>query len=703
MPWLRRTAPRMATRGAGMRKAAGHKETKAVLETADRAGTDAWHFGDGQTLPSGAPAGRPRPRREPKGGMAIRDPSWSGRRDVSGALLFPLQLRTVRTGALVTLLALVASAPAALDGRRTRSYIALLVATTAVAAISTFVPWKRLYRAGLGMRTQYSWAALHILLITLAVWWTGGARSYLFFLYAFPTVFFAVSFRERVQLYFLGFTFACYMAVLWVSGTHTPSASVLLSFAMLILLALLASFLAHEVKQQMAAHEEARDESERRWSLVAMVAAAARNMSTVDSRAVMEAVVDSIVSLGFETARIYLHDDQARLYRVVLPRQVPYEADGGARKLPAAVREAVLGQRRTLVIRDPHDVPDGPAILAELGVAAAVATPIVTGEQSVAVLMVGSSDPSSLSTQDVEVVKLLAAQAGLALENARGFAEERKAVERMAELDRLKSDFLSNVSHELRTPITVVTGMGLTLEQQWNTLDEGVRHELLARLNANAKSLDSIITRLLDFSRLEAGTLDLRVEEVSISELILSVMRRLDTLFTRHHLSVDADPTLVVQADRVLLERVMENLLANAAKYSPEGSHVLVSARKQGTSVMVSVIDDGPGMSAEEVQHLGERFYRGGDPNTRTTRGTGLGLALVSEILKLHQTKLEIYSKKGVGSRFAFRLPIRPKAEPVEPTPPPTEPVAYQPFPPRNLPGSRSLSGQVVARGAGPR
>src|SRR6184192_1473140 len=97
---------------------------------------------------------------------------------------------------------------------------------------------------------------------------------------------------------------------------------------------------------------------------------------------------------------------------------------------------------------------------------------------------------------------------------------------------------------------------------------------------------------------------------------------------------------------------------------------------------LISVSDNGPGMSAEEVQHLGERFFRGGDPNTRTTRGTGLGLALVCEILKLHDSRLEIRSKTGVGSTFAFRLPLRRDRE-APPPPPPAGPVAYQPFPPR--------------------
>jgi RNA polymerase sigma-70 factor, ECF subfamily len=102
---------------------------------------------------------------------------------------------------------------------------------------------------------------------------------------------------------------------------------------------------------------------------------------------------------------------------------------------------------------------------------------------------------------------------------------------------------------------------------------------------------------------------------------------------------------------------VVENLLTNAAKYTPAGSNVRVFAMGEGRDALVAVEDDGPGIPPDELSHIGERFFRGGDPNTRSTRGTGLGLALVSEILDLHGTFLEVESKPGMGSRFSFQLP----------------------------------------------
>jgi signal transduction histidine kinase len=274
------------------------------------------------------------------------------------------------------------------------------------------------------------------------------------------------------------------------------------------------------------------------------------------------------------------------------------------------------------------------------------------------VVFVGSREPAGPSAEDVEILRMLAAQASLALENAREFENQRQDMERMAELDRLKGDFLSNVSHELRTPLTVITGMGLTLQQRWLELDDDLRTELLARLNANAASLNDIITKLLDFSRVEAGRLEAQTQPVDLRALLDDVVDRLQILFVEHALDLAVEEGVIVQADSVLLERIVENLLSNATKHTPSGSRIELIARSQGDQAVVEVSDDGPGIPPEELKHLGERFFRGGDPNTRNTRGTGLGLALVREILTLHGGTLEVKSAVGVGSRFVFRLPL---------------------------------------------
>jgi signal transduction histidine kinase len=226
----------------------------------------------------------------------------------------------------------------------------------------------------------------------------------------------------------------------------------------------------------------------------------------------------------------------------------------------------------------------------------------------------------------------------------------------MEELDRMRGDFLSKVSHELRTPLTAISGMGLTLEQQWGDIDEDIRRELLTRLNANARTLDRIIANLLDYSRLEAGRMDVRMEPVRVEELLEQVVGRLHTLFGTHPLAVEAERGLVVNGDPLLLDRVIENLLSNAVKHTPPGTTVTLEARREAGQVTVGVADDGPGIPPEEQRRLGDRFFRGRDSTARRTRGTGLGLALVREILRLHGSELEVDSTVGRGTRFGFRL-----------------------------------------------
>jgi RNA polymerase sigma factor (sigma-70 family) len=166
-----------------------------------------------------------------------------------------------------------------------------------------------------------------------------------------------------------------------------------------------------------------------------------------------------------------------------------------------------------------------------------------------------------------------------------------------------------------------------------------------------------MLTGLLDFGRLEAGQLDVKPADIALRELFEGVTHRLASLFRDQTVHLDVEEGLTVTADPLLIERVVENLLTNAAKYTPPRSRVRVSAISKGREAIVGVEDDGPGIPPDELCHIGERFFRGGHSNTRSTRGTGLGLALVSEILDLHGTYLEVESKLGIGSRFSFRLP----------------------------------------------
>jgi signal transduction histidine kinase len=537
----------------------------------------------------------------------------------------------------VTLLAPLAAAATFVLATETRVALGdfgpFLTGAAIAAALATLLPWDRLLQRRGGMALLSLWAFTALAIVSVGVWATGGAASPLVLLFAITTVFFAVAFPPRGQLILFAMTVLCF-------GLAIGSDRGALPLIVLAVLTFLAGFLVQQVRSQVWAARRARNQSERRWTLLAAVSAAARDMSrsTLDADQVLLTATAAVHGLGFPAACIYVHEADG--WHVVPGGPVSEEALPGV-----VVRSAETGAierfGRTL------------DVLPDFG----VAVPIRVIDGIAAVLVVGTGEPPGPEVQDVEVFRMLASQASLALENVRRFDEQRQVIDRLAELDRMKNDFISTVSHELRTPLTVITGMGRTLEHQWTSLDDDVRSDFLARLNANAMTLDQVIAQLLDFSKLEGGQLRPHLSEVDLSALLSQVVERLGTLLRDHRVELDVDSELRTVADAGLVERIVENLLSNAAKYTPPGSRVLVAAHEGGADdVVVAVSDDGPGIPESEVARIGERFFRGGDLNTRTTRGTGLGLAVVSEILELHGSRLEVESRVGAGSRFSFRL-----------------------------------------------
>ena len=565
----------------------------------------------------------------------------------------PLRSTALRVGMQITLLAPFAAAASFVLATHSEiglgPYAPLFVALAVAAALATLLPWDQLFRSVWGMRVLYAWAGADLILITIGILATDGPPGSLLLVYALTTVFFGVVFPPRAQLVFVVFTLACYVVAMHESGFDP------LPLIVLGTLGFLAHYLSRELRRQMSAHRAARVDAERRWALVSAVSTAARDMTTTDPHRVLQAVVDAIVSLGFGTARIYIKVDPDR-FDVVLPDGVRRDFPEGIGSLPDEIRTQVLQRARPVQLGTATSGAETTQTLRAIGVEALVAQPILVNDRPGAVLVVGTA-ADSFTKHDVEVFRMLGAQATMALDNAHRFEDQRRTVERLSELDKLKTDFLSTVSHELRTPITVIKGMGRTLEQQWDVVEDDVRRELVTRLNANSVALDSIIDQLLDFSRMEAGRLDARLEDVDAGEVVTRVAARLSALFASLDLRIEVQGGLIVRGDPLLLERVVENLLSNAAKYTPAGSWVHVSANRDGEQTVVAVTDGGPGIPRHEIRNLGQRFFRGGEAHTRETRGTGLGLALVREILVLHGTELEIQSEVGVGSRFSFRLP----------------------------------------------
>jgi K+-sensing histidine kinase KdpD len=209
--------------------------------------------------------------------------------------------------------------------------------------------------------------------------------------------------------------------------------------------------------------------------------------------------------------------------------------------------------------------------------------------------------------------------------------------------------------------LTVVQGLATTLSDRWDALEHERRRDLLRRIDANADRLSAMVTRLLDTSQVSRDALQVRLSDVRLEPLLRSAVDRLDDVLAGFRVVVDVEDHLHVQVDPVLFEHVIDNLLVNVATHTPPGTTATVSARPHGDRIVVEVVDDGPGVDDEDLPHLLERFYRGGDKSHRaSTRGLGLGLALAAEVVTNHGGRLEVGRGPGGGARFSFDVTAVP-------------------------------------------
>jgi two-component system phosphate regulon sensor histidine kinase PhoR len=228
-------------------------------------------------------------------------------------------------------------------------------------------------------------------------------------------------------------------------------------------------------------------------------------------------------------------------------------------------------------------------------------------------------------------------------------------------LESVRKDFVANVSHELRTPLSVIKGYVETLvDGRDMPVDD--RERFLQTIQRHTERLNSLLEDLLALSRLESINPDLHREPVSLSTLITGLIDdyRARPATAGHNLNFALDPAVgELLLDPLKITQVFENLLENALKYAPRGSHIDISTRLHADEVEVCVRDNGPGIPEADLPHIFERFYRVEKGRSREKGGTGLGLSIVKHIVQLHGGRVWCESKLGQGTAFFFSLPIR--------------------------------------------
>jgi signal transduction histidine kinase/DNA-binding response OmpR family regulator len=301
------------------------------------------------------------------------------------------------------------------------------------------------------------------------------------------------------------------------------------------------------------------------------------------------------------------------------------------------------------------------------------AIPLRVGERRIGVIDIQSTELNAFSEDEISVLRSLADQVAIAIDNASSYERSQALIKELQELDQLKSQFLANMSHELRTPLNSIIGFSRVILKGIDGPVTDMQHQDLTAIYNSGQHLLGLINDILDLARIEAGKMELNFEEVKLSDMVNSVLSTAKGLVKEKHIQlvakIPADmPT--VRGDTMRVRQVMINLLSNAAKFTDEGSitvETLVQIGQNGKpEAVISVTDTGPGISEEGQAKLFRAFSQVDGSATRKTGGSGLGLSICANLVQLHGGRIGVTSAEGKGSTFWFTLPLfHPPVQPI--------------------------------------
>ncbi len=257
-----------------------------------------------------------------------------------------------------------------------------------------------------------------------------------------------------------------------------------------------------------------------------------------------------------------------------------------------------------------------------------------------------------------------AALAAIALERVHYVEVAQSALLRM-ESERLRNSLLAALSHDLRTPLASVIGLAESLALTTPPLS-GVQQESAQAIAEEARRMSALVNNLLEMARIESGDVKLRRQWMPLEEVVGGALKSAQAALARHPVTVSLPPGLpLVEIDATLIERVLYNLLENAAKYTPAGTRVTVAAEVVAGNVVVSVSDEGPGIPRGQEELIFEKFTRGSRESAMP--GVGLGLAISRAIIDAHRGTIRAANNPSGGARFSFTLPLgNPPSAPQE-------------------------------------
>lgn len=252
-------------------------------------------------------------------------------------------------------------------------------------------------------------------------------------------------------------------------------------------------------------------------------------------------------------------------------------------------------------------------------------------------------------------------QVGQVVVALRDATMRREARQHLEESVSQKSAFLRTISHELRTPLTAIAGFTDLLENSWDTFDDKTRREFLGRIGRNAVDLHALIEEVLAFSRIERGKVAVDPGPMNLAATVRSAVQKLAPVLAKHEVAVDAPEHAAAYADEDGVDRIVTNIVVNAARYSPPGSRITVTVQP-GDPATIVVDDQGPGIPEAERRLVFEQFWRGNHSHVIRRTGTGVGLAVVAELTRLMSGSVHADEAPGGGARIVVTLPVAPPA-----------------------------------------
>ncbi len=380
--------------------------------------------------------------------------------------------------------------------------------------------------------------------------------------------------------------------------------------------------------------------------------------TTLEVKDVLQLILSSALELlGGDEGSIMLLDEEDKKLQVVAFKGTTLEDSIEA--LGGGISGKVAESHTPMLIQGTPPGVGHP----ERGIFSAMSVPLIRRDELVGVLNVNETrGRRAFTEQDLSALGFFAEHAAVAIGNARLFEHERETVQRLEELDRLKSDFVATVSHELKTPLTAIIGSAQTLNRRRDRMNVEQQSSLVGMIERQGNRLLRLVEDVLTTAKIESRIPKLRREQIDLHGLAEIVVEDLT------HSDIGAGREIVVRAepdrpqvwgDMGALQQVLQNLAENALKYSPPESPVTITVREDETEGSIEVSDQGHGMSQEQIETIFERFHQIDSSSTRSRGGFGLGLYIVKNLVEAHNGTVEVESSPEKGSTFLVRLPKR--------------------------------------------